>query len=88
LEVRYDQLDELRRRGDIAFYEMHNSDLVLYWRGMSPNQTIKLKVDAVAKIPGSYVGPASRSYLYYTDELKAWVGGMKVDIKPKGENVM
>lgn len=88
LEVRYDQLDELRRRGEIAFYEMHNSDLVLYWRGMSPNQSIKLKVDAVAKIPGTYVGASSRSYLYYTDELKAWVAGMKVEVKAQDEKIM
>jgi alpha-2-macroglobulin-like protein len=37
----------------------------------------------VAAIPGTYTGPASRAYLYYTDEFKQWAPGMKVTITPK-----
>ena len=36
----------------------------------------------VAAVPGSYTGPASRAYLYYTDEHKTWVGGLKATITP------
>jgi hypothetical protein len=39
----------------------------------------------VAAVPGTYTGPASRAYLYYTDEFKTWVGGLKVAITPRAE---
>ena len=32
---------------------------------------------------GSYTGPASRAYLYYTDEHKQWVESLKVEIKAR-----
>jgi len=32
---------------------------------------------------GKYTGPASRAYLYYTDEFKTWVDGVSVDISAK-----
>ena len=34
-------------------------------------------------VPGSYTGPASRAYLYYTDEYKSWAPGLKVNIAPR-----
>jgi len=34
-------------------------------------------------VPGKYTGPASRAYLYYTDEFKTWVDGVSVDISAK-----
>jgi hypothetical protein len=37
----------------------------------------------VAAVPGSYTGPASRAYLYYTDEYKNWAPGLKVHISPR-----
>jgi len=40
-------------------------------------------ISLVAAIPGRYTGPASRTYLYYTDEHKHWVEGLKVTIKPR-----
>ncbi len=70
MECRHDQLSELKRRGDIAFFEVVNSDLIIYWRGLAPSQKISLRVDVVAKIPGTFTGAASRAYLYYSDEFK------------------
>jgi hypothetical protein len=31
----------------------------------------------------AYTGPASRAYLYYTDEYKNWAPGLKVSITPR-----
>ncbi len=38
---------------------------------------VDISLSLIASIPGSYTGPASRAYLYYTDENKLWVDGMK-----------
>jgi hypothetical protein len=40
-------------------------------------------VNVLAAIPGNYTGPASRSYLYYTDEHKSWVDGLRVKVVPR-----
>ena len=41
------------------------------------------KISLIATIPGTYTGPASRAYLYYTDEHKIWTDGLAVEITPK-----
>ncbi len=38
----------------------------------------------VAAVPGKYTAPASRSYLYYTDELKHWTTPLSVEVLPTG----
>ncbi len=84
LEVRHDQLKELVKAGKIAAYEVLGRDVVLYWRALKPEERVELPISLVAAVPGTYTGPASRAYLYYTDEHKHWVEGMKVEIRAKG----
>jgi hypothetical protein len=50
---------------------------------MKPGQKVELPLSLVASIPGTYTAPASRAYLYYTDEFKQWVPGLSVQIEPK-----
>jgi uncharacterized protein YfaS (alpha-2-macroglobulin family) len=83
LEVRHDQLKELVKSGRIAAYEVIGRDLVLYWRSLAANQAVELPISVVAAIPGQYTGPASRAYLYYTDEHKTWTDGLRVEINPR-----
>ena len=83
LEVRHDQLKELVKSGRIAAYEVLGRDVVLYWRALDKEQRVALPISLVAAVPGTYTGPASRAYLYYTDEHKTWVDGMQVEITPK-----
>ena len=84
LEPRHDQLKELVKKGTIDAYEVLGREIVLYWRGMEPNAKVRVPLSVVAAVPGTYTGPASRAYLYYGDEDKVWVEGMKIDISPKG----
>ena len=84
LEVRHDQLKELVKAGTVAAYEVLGRNVVLYWRAMQPEARITLPLSLVAAIPGTYTGPASRAYLYYTAEHKQWVDGLRVEIKPVG----
>lgn len=80
LEVRHDQLKELVKSGKIAAYEVLGREVVLYWRLLDANQKVELPLSLVAAIPGFYTGPASRAYLYYTDEHKEWVNPLRVTI--------
>ena len=83
LEPRHDQLKELMKKGTIAAYEVIGREVVLYWRDMQPNEKVEVPVSLIAAIPGKYKAPASRAYLYYTDENKTWVDGLEVEIAAK-----
>jgi hypothetical protein len=83
LEVRHDQLKELVKANKIAAYEVIGRDVVLYWRELKGGEKVDLPLSLIAAIPGQYTAPASRAYLYYTDEFKQWVPGVSVDITPK-----
>jgi hypothetical protein len=85
LEVRHDQLKELVKSEKIAAYEVLGRDVVLYWRSLAAEGRVDLPVSLVAAVPGRYTGPASRAYLYYTDEFKHWSDGLKVEIVPRRE---
>ncbi len=83
LEVRHDQLKELVKKKTVDAYEVIGRDVVFYWRGMEPRKKIDVPVSLIAAVPGTYTGPASRAYLYYADEHKTWLNGVKVSIAPK-----
>lgn len=85
LEVRHDQLKELVKSEKIAAYEVLGREVVLYWRAMEADQKVTLPLSLVAAIPGDYTAPASRAYLYYTDEHKQWVDPLHVSIAPRNE---
>jgi len=80
LESRADQLKELVKSGQIDAYETRNREVILYKRGMAPKEDRAVVINLVAAIPGEYTGPASRAYLYYTDELKTWAEPLKARI--------
>jgi hypothetical protein len=80
LEVRHDQLKELVKSGKIDAYEVIGREVVLYWRYLKAKQSLDLPVSLIAAVPGTYTGPASRAYLYYTDEYKNWAPGLTVKI--------
>ncbi len=83
LEPRHAQLKELVKKGTIDSYEVLGRDIVLYWRSMPGNAKVQVPLSLIATVPGTYTGPASRAYLYYTDEHKKWVDGVKVEIAAK-----
>ena len=84
LEVRHDQLKELVKAGKIAAYEVLGREVVLYWRSLAKEERVEFPLSLIAAVPGKYTGPASRAYLYYTDEHKQWADGLQVEIAPKG----
>jgi uncharacterized protein YfaS (alpha-2-macroglobulin family) len=83
LEVRHDQLKELVKAKRIAAYEVLGREVVLYWRSLAANEKVEVPLSLTAAVPGAYAGPASRAYLYYTDEHKSWAEPMSVAIEAK-----
>ena len=82
LTVSADVLESLRKAGRFDHYEIRGRELVLYWRGLAPRAQRTVVLDCVARIPGTTVGPASRTYLYYADDQKRWAAPLAVTIKP------
>jgi len=85
LEVRQDQLKELVKSGKIDAYEVNGREVVLYWRYIKARDKFDLPLSLTAAVPGTYSGPASRAYLYYTDEFKNWAPALAVEIIPKSK---
>ncbi len=83
LEPRHDQLKELVKKGKIDAYEVLGREIVLYWRSLPGDAKVEVPLSLIAAVPGTYTGPASRTYLYYTDEHKRWVDGLQVEIAAK-----
>ncbi len=80
LELRSDAMADLVKSGVVDAFETRGREVVLYWRSMTPSASATLVLPCVAAIPGAYTGPASRAYLYYTDEDKVWVPGVAIRI--------
>jgi len=76
------QLKDLIKQNEVAYYEIFDNYLVLYWLGFAANETRTISLDLKADIPGTYRAKASTVYLYYTPEFKHWNEGLQVDIAP------
>jgi uncharacterized protein YfaS (alpha-2-macroglobulin family) len=80
VEPRVDELDELQEAGRFDYYEIRGREVVFYWRTVEPRGSQEVEFHVTAAIPGKYVGPASRVYLYYTAEQKSWIEPLSVEI--------
>ena len=83
LDVRHEQLKELKSEGHIAAYEVNGREITLYWRAFEPDDRVDFPISLIAAIPGEYSAPSSRVYQYYTDEHKHWVAGPNITISPQ-----
>jgi hypothetical protein len=83
LEPRAEALKDLVKEGKVDAFETRGREVILYWRGLAANASKAFTIPCLAAVPGSYTGPASRAYLYYTDEHKAWVPGLRVNVRAR-----
>jgi len=81
LEPRHEKLKELVKTEKIDFWEIRGRDIICYWRGMHERGKMEFNIDVTARIPGKYLGAASRAYLYYSPDSKCWVDGIQVKIE-------
>ncbi len=75
------QLKKLVEEEQVAFYEIFDQELVLYWRDLAPGAAKTIRLDVKAEVPGQYAAAASQAYLYYQDELRSWVALPKITIR-------
>lgn len=76
------QLKEIMEKNQVAYYEIFDNYLVLYWMGFAGKETKKIGLDLKAEIPGTYKAKASNTYLYYMPEHKHWNDGVQVEVRP------
>lgn len=76
------QLKEIMKKNQVAYYEIFDNYLVLYWMGFAEQETKRINLDLKAEIAGKYRGKASTTYLYYTPEYKHWNAGTEITITP------
>ena len=81
LEIADWQIKALRERRDVAFVETRPRELIIYLHGMAPRARLELGVSVTARVPGTYAGPPSAAYLYYTAEHKRWSPPLSVTIR-------
>ena len=74
------QLDELKSKGLVDFYETREREVIVYFRSMGPQAHKRFDLDLLASVPGSYTAPASQAYLYYTDEHRRFAEPLHVDV--------
>jgi len=82
LEVRLDQLDDLKRAGKLDLYQTRARELICYWRSLAPKKEVDLKLDLIAAVPGKFTGPASYVYLHDAPAQKQWNAPLVVEITP------
>ena len=75
------QLKKLQEEENFAYFELMENSIVFYWRDLAPSAEKSFSFDLKAQTIGTFTGSASSAYLYYTDEHKHWVEGLKVDLK-------
>ena len=76
------QLQELRDKHLVDFYETRPREVILYYRSLAPKAARDVPLELMATVPGTFTSPASRAYLYYTNEHKHWVAPSAVTITP------
>ncbi len=74
------QLKEIVEKNQVAYYEIFDNYLVLYWMGFAEEETKTINLDLKAEIAGKYRGKASTTFLYYTPEYKHWNTGTQITI--------
>ncbi|MCK5945609.1 MAG: A-macroglobulin complement component, partial [Planctomycetes bacterium] len=81
LEIATEVLEDMKKAGQFAFWELRGRELVLYWRKLDGMERRELTFDLTARVPGTTRGPASRTWLYYTPEQKQWAAPLEIEVR-------
>ena len=81
LEAQVWQLEAMKKRGEIAFFELRPREVTVYWDGLGVGEVHTVALDLTATTPGRFTAPASSAYPYYDDQDKAWVAGAVVTVQ-------
>jgi hypothetical protein len=73
-------LKDMMEKKDIAYYEIFDNYLVLYWYKLEEKANINVNLDLKAEFSGKYIGKANKVYEYYKPENYQWKDGVEVKI--------
>ena len=68
-------------RAGLVVQARNGREVVCYWRDLAPREAREFVVDAVARVPGTTTGPASRVRLYYSPSEVRWVAPLSIDVR-------
>lgn len=80
LEAQARQLQDMKARGEIAFFELRPREVTVYWDGVAAGEAHTVALDLVATAAGHFTAPASAAYPYYDDQARAWAPGVEVEV--------
>ncbi|MCA9572091.1 MAG: hypothetical protein KC656_29835, partial [Myxococcales bacterium] len=77
------QLEQLKDRGEIAFFETRPREVTLYWEGVHQGAAHTVSLDLVPEVPGTFTAPTSSAYPYYDGERwGVWARGATLTVTP------
>lgn len=82
LSIQSQQLNDWVEEEKIAYYELVDGELHLYFRYLSAESSLDLPLDLKADIPGNYKAAASVAYPYYDGDRPNWEEGIEIRIAP------
>ena len=68
LEPRHESLQQLVKKGTIAFYEVVDREVIFYWRGMAASSANSLSFDVSAAIPGQFEVISSLALFWFCSD--------------------
>lgn len=73
-------LKAMMDRREIAYFEIFDNYLVLYWYTLAAKKSIEVHLDAKAEFAGKYTGKANHAFEYYYQQNYQWTDGVVVEI--------
>lgn len=73
-------LKAMMERNEIAYYEIFDNYLVLYWYNLDFKKNIQVNLDTKAEFAGKYTGKANHAFEYYNQQNYQWTDGVVVEI--------
>lgn len=74
------QLKKLQEQAVYDYYEITDNKVVFYLTELAEGEEKVIHLDLKADIPGKYISPASHAYLYYENDVMAWVSPTGIEI--------
>lgn len=73
-------LKAMIERNEIAYYEIFDNYLVLYWYKLNAKKNIEVHLDTKAEFAGKYTGKANHAFEYYFQQNYQWTNGVVAEI--------
>ncbi len=81
LGFQVEQLEDLKKRGRIDFFETSEREIILYLTALEKDESRSFDLDLIGMVPGSYGAEASSCYLYYRNTSKQWLQPLQLEIE-------